>query len=353
VILKKLLVTVNQYKDYLGSVRLTYTDVNKNGVISQSEIIEESNYYPFGLKHKGYNNVISSKGNSLGQKDKTFQGQKIDDELGLNWHAFKWRNYDASLSRFHNIDPLAEKFFYNSPYVFSENKVISHFELEGLEAVLAITMGKDVQYRGGMVQQAQPDAIHKNLQTGGGSEFAQAFIDTSASDPKGIAFAAIWGHGVPGNVWGSGSSFNMQNSDLSELNTAIKNGDVKFTSDALIFVGNCNAGTCSSSDPRSFAAELSKITGATVIGGNASVGLGKNPVESGSAMIFWMYNSRKDSFLSFENGVKVDNLGGSIDVIKLMNQLVSPKSAVTPSGTGLYLSGIQACSGCQRRARER
>ena len=228
---------------------------------------------------------------------------------------------------------------------------------EGLEAVLAITMGKDVQYRGGMVQQAQPDAIHKNLQTGGGSEFAQAFIDTSASDPKGIAFAAIWGHGVPGNVWGSGSSFNMQNSDLSELNTAIKNGDVKFTSDALIFVGNCNAGTCSSSDPRSFAAELSKITGATVIGGNASVGLGKNPVEIGSAMIFWMYNSRKDSFLSFENGVKVDNLGGSIDVIKLMNQLVSPKSAVTPSGTGLNLSGIQpglqACCGCQRRARER
>ncbi len=355
---------VYQYKDHLGNVRLSYSDNDSDGVITVSgdpntnEIIDENHFYPFGLKHKGYNNVISSNGNSLGQKDKTFQGQKIDDELGLNWHAFKWRNYDASLARFHNIDPLAEKFFYNSPYAFSENKVISHFELEGLEAVLAITMGKDVQYRGGMVQQAQPDAIHTNIQKGGGSEFAQAFKDASASDPKGIAFVAIWGHGSAGSVWGSGSSFYMNTSDLSELNNSIKNGDVKFTSDAIIYVGNCNAGTCGTSDPRSFAAELSKITGVTVIGGNDSVGLGKSPVESGNAMIYWMYNPRTDSFLEFKNGVEVDNLGGSIDVIKLMNQLVSPRSAVTPAGAGLTPAGIQpvgqqACYDCQRRARER
>jgi len=34
-----------------------------------------------------------------------------------------------------NIDPLAEKYVYNSPYAFSENKVTSHVELEGLEAL--------------------------------------------------------------------------------------------------------------------------------------------------------------------------------------------------------------------------
>ena len=70
---------------------------------------------------------------SLGQKEKTFQGQRLDDELGLNWHAFRWRNYDASLARFHNIDPLAEEFTYNSPYNFAENRVIDGVELEGLE----------------------------------------------------------------------------------------------------------------------------------------------------------------------------------------------------------------------------
>jgi hypothetical protein len=36
--------------------------------------------------------------------------------------------------RFWQIDPLAEKYDYNSTYAFSENKVTSHVELEGLEA---------------------------------------------------------------------------------------------------------------------------------------------------------------------------------------------------------------------------
>ena len=38
------------------------------GNASQTVIVEESNYYPFGLKHKGYNNVVSSNGNSVAQK---------------------------------------------------------------------------------------------------------------------------------------------------------------------------------------------------------------------------------------------------------------------------------------------
>lgn len=303
-----------------------------------TEIIEESNYYPFGLKHKGYNNVVTSNGNSSGNKIKTFQGQEINEELGLNWHSFKWRNYDASLSRFMNIDPLAEKFMYNSPYAFSENKVISHFELEGLEAVLAITMGKDVKYRGGILKQANSNVQHTNLQSGGANSFVNAFKTASASDPKGIGFVAIWGHGVPGTIWGSGSSgnTNVNTSDLSQLNTAIKNGDVSFASNAVIYIGNCNAGTCGTGDTRSFAAELSKITGASVIGGNASVGLGQKPLENANSMIFWMYNPNKDSFIEFENGLKVNSLGGSMDVIKLMNRVMNPPTAVggslTPAG---------------------
>jgi RHS repeat-associated protein len=91
-------------------------------------------YYPFGLKHKGYNNVVSSNGNSVAQKI-GFQEQMLDDDLGLNWYGFKYRNYDPSLARFHNIDPLAEDFNYQSPYNFAENRVIEAFELEGLEAI--------------------------------------------------------------------------------------------------------------------------------------------------------------------------------------------------------------------------
>lgn len=54
--------------------------------------------------------------------------------MGLNWDSFKWRNHQPDIGRFFNIDPLAEKYYYNSPYAFSENKVTGHRELEGLEA---------------------------------------------------------------------------------------------------------------------------------------------------------------------------------------------------------------------------
>jgi RHS repeat-associated protein len=64
-----------------------------------------------------------------------FQGQERQDELGLNWDSFKWRNYDYAIGRFMSIDPLAEKYVHNGVYNFSENRVIDARELEGLEAV--------------------------------------------------------------------------------------------------------------------------------------------------------------------------------------------------------------------------
>ncbi|MDZ4148750.1 MAG: hypothetical protein U1C58_10730, partial [Flavobacteriaceae bacterium] len=51
-------VYVFQYKDHpstalragLGNIRLSYADADGNGIITQTEIREENNYYPFGLK---------------------------------------------------------------------------------------------------------------------------------------------------------------------------------------------------------------------------------------------------------------------------------------------------------------
>ncbi len=68
---------------------------------------------------------ISSKAaGSIQNKEKTFQGQRFDDDLGLNWVQFKWRNHDPQIGRFIEIDPLSEKYVYNSTYAFSENKPI-------------------------------------------------------------------------------------------------------------------------------------------------------------------------------------------------------------------------------------
>ena len=58
----------------------------------------------------------------------------MQDDLGLGWVQFRFRMHDPAIGRFMVVDPLAEDYLYNSPYAFSENKVVAHFELEGLES---------------------------------------------------------------------------------------------------------------------------------------------------------------------------------------------------------------------------
>src|SRR5690606_20169890 len=118
---------VYQYKDHLGNIRLSYKD--NNGSL---EIVEENNYYPFGLKHKGYNNGIVGVDNNY----MDFQGQELTEDLGLNVHEWKYRISDPAIGRFWQIDPLAEDYVHNGTYNFSENRVIDGVELEGLEVVL-------------------------------------------------------------------------------------------------------------------------------------------------------------------------------------------------------------------------
>src|SRR4030095_354920 len=100
-------------------------------------LIEEAHYYPFGLTMAG----ISSKALNFGEPEnnaKKFQGQEYNGNLGINIYEFKYRMDDPQIGRFWQIDPLADKYVHNSTYAFSENKVIAHVELEGLEKVLAI-----------------------------------------------------------------------------------------------------------------------------------------------------------------------------------------------------------------------
>ena len=117
-------------KDHQNNVRITYSDDNNDGSIDPAnEIRREQNYYPFGLQHKGYNNSINGIENNL----KTFQDQEFTEDLGLNTHEWKYRMSDPSIGRFWQIDPLATDYTHNSPYAFSENRVINGVELEGLE----------------------------------------------------------------------------------------------------------------------------------------------------------------------------------------------------------------------------
>src|SRR5690554_3889001 len=114
------------YTDHLGNVRLSYVNDRLLGV----RVIEENNYYPFGLKHNGYNNI--SPPNSV-YKYK-YNGKELQDELGLNVYDFGARNYMPDLGRWANIDPLAEQSRRWTPYNYAYNNPVYFIDPDGMQS---------------------------------------------------------------------------------------------------------------------------------------------------------------------------------------------------------------------------
>lgn len=120
---------VFQYKDHLGNIRLSYA---RNTGSGSTDIIEENNYYAFGLEHQGYNNTPKfAFGNTTAEQYK-YNGKELQDELALNFYDYGARNYDPALGRWMNIDPLAEKMRRHSPYNYAFNNPVYFIDPDGM-----------------------------------------------------------------------------------------------------------------------------------------------------------------------------------------------------------------------------
>ena len=130
---------VYNYTDHLGNIRLSYA---KNPTTNVLEIIEESNYYPFGLKHSP-SAVINGQPN---YKYK-YNGKELQDELGLNFYDYGARNYDPALGRWMNIDPLAEIYRRWSPYNYCVDNPIRFVDPDGM-GIMDPIYGKTSMFSG-------------------------------------------------------------------------------------------------------------------------------------------------------------------------------------------------------------
>lgn len=117
---------VYNYTDHLGNVRISYT---KNISTGKPQILEESNYYPFGLKHRGYN----SRNDQREYKFK-YNGRELQDEMDINVYDYGARNYDPAIGRWSTPDPMAEKFYESSLYCYALNNPITFIDPNGMEA---------------------------------------------------------------------------------------------------------------------------------------------------------------------------------------------------------------------------
>lgn len=93
-----------------------------------SDVISYSDYYPFGM-------LVPNRHESADDYRYGFQGQEKDDEIKDEGNSlnYTFRMHDPRIGRFFAVDPLYRDYPWNSPYAFSENRVIDAVELEGLE----------------------------------------------------------------------------------------------------------------------------------------------------------------------------------------------------------------------------
>ena len=130
---------VFNYTDHLGNIRLSYTWNTATGSL---KILEESHYYPYGLKHTKYN-IDEAYYEACGISkciitvprlpyQYKYNGKELQDELGLNVYDYGARNYDPALGRWMNMDPLAEKMRRFSPYNYCFNNPLRFTDPDGM-----------------------------------------------------------------------------------------------------------------------------------------------------------------------------------------------------------------------------
>ncbi len=106
-------------KDHLGSTRV---------VLNQSkQIVQQNSYYPFGMLISG---VPST--NAYTHNKYFYNGKELQDDFSLDWYDYGARFYDPELGRFHTIDPLAEKYSFQSPFVYGANNPIRYIDFMGM-----------------------------------------------------------------------------------------------------------------------------------------------------------------------------------------------------------------------------
>lgn len=102
-------------QDYQGNNRMVVSSVGS--------VKQVTHYYPYG-------GIIGGISGGSTQKYK-FGGNELDLAYGLEWYDIHARQYDPVLTSWHAIDPLAEKYYWISPYAYCNNNPVNNIDIDG------------------------------------------------------------------------------------------------------------------------------------------------------------------------------------------------------------------------------
>ena len=65
-----------------------------------------------------------------------YNGKELDRANGLDWYDYGARQYDAALGRWHVVDPMSEKYFSESQFIYCGNNPITFIDPDGKMKVI-------------------------------------------------------------------------------------------------------------------------------------------------------------------------------------------------------------------------
>lgn len=111
----------------LHSTTNSYHLGNNDEVVDAKGVVQQvTNYYPFGAP---YADATAVK-NADFQPYK-YNGKELDLMHGLNTYDYGARQHDPILARWDRIDPLCEKYYSTSPYVYCNNNPVKYIDPDG------------------------------------------------------------------------------------------------------------------------------------------------------------------------------------------------------------------------------
>ena len=107
-------------QDHLGNIRQV-TEVDENCI---AKVVQINNYYPFGMQY------CDGTVDDFDQNHK-YNGKEYDKMHGLNTYDYGARQYNPVTARWDRMDPLCEKKYGVSPYVYCHDNPVNRIDPDG------------------------------------------------------------------------------------------------------------------------------------------------------------------------------------------------------------------------------
>lgn len=103
--------------------------LGNNRVVAKSDgtVVQTTHYYPYGMSF--------AEGTFADKQPYKYNDKELDTENGLNLYDYDARQMDVIFGRFTSVDPMAEKYYSVSLYVYCSNNPINQIDPDGRDGI--------------------------------------------------------------------------------------------------------------------------------------------------------------------------------------------------------------------------